>query len=348
MSELRQDPTTKEWVIIAPERTDRPHDVVRKDSTPVPDISREDCPFYPGNEDKTAAEVLRLPSLSQNSHWAVRVVSNLYPALTPEGDVLRAESGHFYRKRAGIGVHEVIIDTPLHHTVMAVMDYDQVEQVLSAYQQRYNTLKQNHLYKFITIFKNHGPTSGTSLAHPHSQLVATPVIASYYNRIFDIAHEHYVDVARCLYCDLLSEELNKGLRIVTETRQFVVFHPYASHVPYETWIIPKDHCASFGLLSPEGLSELAVVLKDSLLCLWQGLGDPDFNLIIDTATTEDEDDPYYHWHLRILPRLTTVAGFEMGSGIQINTALPEKTAEFIRQVHESSPDYPWLSIKRQE
>lgn len=345
MSELRQDPTTKEWVIIAPDRGKRPQNRPRRTQTEELPEWDESCPFCPGNEDKTPPEILRLPPSSRDSDWSVRVVPNLYSALGPGANILKQETGHFYRKRAGTGRHEVIIDTPLHNTAMALMEYEQVERVLSAYYQRYNALKQDRELKFITIFKNHGWTSGTSLAHCHSQLLATPVIATYYNQIFDIAHEYYVDNASCLYCDLLAEELGKKERIITETTRFVVFHPYASHVPYETWIIPKEHDASFGLLSATELSELAIVLKDSLLCLYKGLDNPDYNLMIDTATTEDEDDPYYHWHIRIMPRLTTIAGFEMGSGIRINTYLPEETAQFIRQIPESSDEDEWLSFK---
>ena len=345
MSELRQDPTTKEWVIIAPDRGKRPQNRPKRAvNLELPDWDKS-CPFCPGNEDNTPPEILRLPQSSRNSDWAVRVVPNLYSALELNSDILKVETGHFYRKRAGIGAHEVIIDTPSHNIVMALMNYEHVEEVLSVYQQRYNALKQNRQLKFITIFKNHGWTSGTSLAHPHSQLVATPVIATYYNRIFDIAHEYYVDLARCLYCDLIDEELDKKVRIITETTNFVVLHPYASHVPYETWIIPKEHYASFGLLSATNLPELAMVLKDSLLCLYRGLDDPDYNLIVDTATTEDEEDPYYHWHIRIMPRLTTIAGFEMGSGISINTMLPEDTAQFIKQIPYTYDEEEWLSFR---
>jgi UDPglucose--hexose-1-phosphate uridylyltransferase len=345
MSELRRDPTTREWVIIAPERAKRPQNMPkRKPASKLADWD-ESCPFCPGHESQPPPEVLRLPPSSRGSDWEVRVVPNLFPALTPDGSILRPEKGHFFRKRAGVGVHEVIIDTPSHNTTMALMTYEHVEKVLSAYQQRYNTLKQNRQIKFITIFKNHGWASGTSLAHPHSQLIAIPVLATFYNRKFNVAHEYYFDTTRCLYCDLLAEELAKGDRIVNETKHFVVLHPYASHVPYETWIIPKEHRASFGLLPPVHLPELAMVLKDSLLCLYRGLDDPAFNLMIDTATTEDEEDPNYHWYIRIVPRLTTIAGFEMGSGIRINTMLPEDTAKLMRQVTTSGTGDKWLSFK---
>jgi UDPglucose--hexose-1-phosphate uridylyltransferase len=348
MSELRQDPTTREWVIIAPERAKRPQNMPKRELTEILPEWEESCPFCPTNENRTPPEILRFPLHSKDSDWSVRVVPNLFSALTPDGSLLKVEKGYFFRKRAGVGAHEVIIDTPSHNAVMALMTYKHIEEVLSAYQQRYNTLKQKREIKFIMIFKNHGWASGTSLIHPHSQLIATPVIATYYNRKFDVAHEYYVDNARCIYCDLLIEELDRAERIVTETKNFIVFHPYASHVPYETWIMPKEHCASFGLLASIHLTELATVLKDSLLCLYKGLNDPDFNLMIDTATTEDEEDPYYHWHIRIMPRLTNIAGFEMGSGIRINTVLPEETANNMKHIVKSYNKEEWLSFKHME
>ncbi len=330
MSELRQDPTTKAWVIIAPERAKRPQQEPKKrHAVKLPDWDAT-CPFCPGNESQTPPEVFRLPLSTQSSAWEVRVVPNRFAALTSDGDSTVREDDHFFRRRGGFGAHEVIIETPSHNTPMALMSYEQVAKVLIAYQERYNALKKNRQFKFITIFKNHGRASGTSLVHSHSQLVATPIMATYYHRKFDIAHDYFADIGRCLYCDLLAEELEKNERIVAETKQFVVFHPYASRAPYETWIIPKKHYASFGLFPTMHLAKLARVLKDTLLCLYQELDNPAFNLVIDTSTTADEEDPYYHWHIRIVPRLTTIAGFEIGSGIYISTALPEQTATAMR------------------
>jgi len=330
VSELRQDPTTKSWVILAPERAKRPqpkHRVRPADELPGWDSS---CPFCPGNEELTPPEVFRLPVLNQGAPWEVRVVPNRFAALTPgeNGDIV--EETHLFRKMDGIGAHEVIIETPLHNMPMALMSYEQVEKVLIAYQERYNALKKEKYLKFITIFKNHGWASGTSLVHPHSQIVATPIVAPSYHRQFDIAHEYYIDRGRCLYCDLLAGELDKDQRIVARTEQFTVFHPFASHAAYETWIMPREHCASFGLFPDTYMNQLAKALKNVLLCLYESLDNPAFNLMVDSTLTEDEEDPYYHWHIRIVPRLTTIAGFEMGSGIYINTSLPEDTAGHIR------------------
>jgi len=346
MSELRQDPTTREWVIVAPERAKRPQHMPKKrrvDELPSWD---EACPFCPGNESQTPAEVFRLPISSEDSAWAVRVVPNRFAALALNGDIIRRGDGPFFRKRAGTGVHEVIIESPSHNTPMALMSYQQVGKVLVAYQERYNALKKNRRLKFITIFKNHGWASGTSLFHPHSQLVATPIPATYYHLKSAVAMDYYYDFGRCLYCDLLAEELEKGERIVAQTKEFIILHPYASRVPWETWIIPKRHYASFDMFPAVYLAELAMVLKDTLLCLYRELDNPAFNYMVDTSTTEEEEAPCYHWHIRIVPRLTTIAGFEMGSGIYISTALPEDTASRMKQVASSSPEDECLSFKQ--
>jgi len=331
MSELRQDPTTREWVIIAPERARRPQQTKeKKEPDLLPDWDAT-CPFCMGNEAQTPDPTCMIPLSDEDSSWAVRVVPNRFAALTQEATIDGAGDGQFSRKMAGFGVHEVIIESPLHNVPMALMPYEQVEKVLAAYRQRYNALKGDHKLKFITIFKNHGADSGTSLAHPHSQLVATPIITPYYHRRFDKAHDYFADFGRCLYCDMLDNELKKDERIIIEDREFVVFEPFASRAPYETWIIPKTHRASFGLLAEKHVSELATILKDTLLCIYQKLDNPSFNLMIDTSTTYDEEDPYYHWHIRIVPRLSMVAGFEIGSGIYISSALPEESAEVLRE-----------------
>jgi len=335
MSEIRQDPTTREWVVVAPERAKRPQDAPK--SAPVHEIPNWDksCPFCPGNENQTPIEVLRFPSSPDVSDWAVRIIPNRFGAFSGLGDTARKTEGNLFRKMDGVGVNEVIIETPVHNMPMALMTYEQVETVLLAYLERYNTLKKIRQLKFITIFKNHGWASGTSLIHPHSQLVATPIAGTYYRRKFDAAVNYYDDMGKCLYCDLIVEELKTGERVVAETKDFVVLHPYASHVPYETWIIPKMHRASFGLFPSTHLTELSVVLKDTLLGLYRELDNPAFNYMFNTSTTEDEEDPYYHWHVRIVPRLTTIAGFEMGSGIYISTAMPEDTARIMKRVADS-------------
>ena len=331
MSEIRQDPITKEWVIMAKERAKRPHEFVSQQAKPEHPAFSPSCPFCPGNEAMTLPEILSY-SNQTSQDWQVRVFANRFPALTPQGSTVRREEEGVFLGMDGIGVHEVIVETPLHNKPLALMDDSSVEDVLLAYQERYNALGCMPFVKSITIFKNHGLLAGTSLEHPHSQLVALPVVPRHIRIRHEVAIRYYDDTGRCLYCDLLDSELRTGKRLVMETEKFVVICPFASCRAFETWIMPKMHQACFGNASTEELGNLAHVLRITLLKLYRGLDNPDFNYVIDSASPEGESKNYYLWHLRIIPRLTEVAGFELGSGIYINSALPEETAQFMREL----------------
>jgi UDPglucose--hexose-1-phosphate uridylyltransferase len=233
----------------------------------------------------------------------------------------------------GVGTHEVIIETPAHDRTLAMMTDHEVADVLTAYQVRYRSLREDPRLKYIIIFKNHGEGAGTSLAHPHSQLVATPVPPMTLRRKYEVAIAHYDNTGRCLYRDIAEAEQKGKSRVVLETDRFLVFHPFASRVPFETWIMPKRHQPSFGQVGEEELRALALVLRRTLRALYERLGDPDFNYIVHSAPIEDENKDYYLWHIQILPRLSTIAGFELGSGIYVSTMLPEQSAAMIRE-HE--------------
>jgi len=213
-----------------------------------------------------------------------------------------------------------------------LMDDIGIWHVLRAYQERYITLSQMPFVKLIIIFKNFGLSAGTSLEHPHSQLVATPIVPNLIRIKYEVAIRHYDNTGRCLYSDLLERELKITKRVVMQTEKFVAFHPFASHQPFEVWIMPKTYQASFGNVLVGDLRDLAHILRIVLLKLYLGLSNPDFNYVIETAPVGDENKNYYLWHLRIIPRLVEVAGFDIGSGININTALPEETAKFMREL----------------
>ncbi len=333
MPQLRQDRTTKEWVIIAAERAKRPHDFARKAVAVEKAAYREDCPFCPGNEHFTPHETLAYRSSGppDSRGWWVRVVPNRFPALSPEGSLERKEEKGFFRMMDGVGMHEVVIESPLHHQTLPLMDDRQVEEVLLAYRERYLALREDPRIKLIIIFKNHGEAAGTSLEHSHSQLVATAVVPSNIRKKLEAAARHYDDHGCCVYCDMVEEELASGKRIVMDTERFVVLQPFASRSPFETWILPKEHQASFGLISMDDSKRFAKVLRATLLKLYSKLNNPDYNFVIHTSPIKDEMEDYYHWHLQIIPRLTTPAGFEMGSGIHINVSFPEETAQFLRE-----------------
>jgi UDPglucose--hexose-1-phosphate uridylyltransferase len=205
-----------------------------------------------------------------------------------------------------------------------------MEALLRVYQQRYVELRDDPSIDYIVIFKNHGEQAGTSLVHPHSQVVATPVAPALYRRKYEVAVENYDRTGTCLYCDIAERELAEGTRVVMETDGFVVFHPFASRSPFETFILPRQHRPSFGQVPQAELTELARVLRSTLFGIHQRLGNPDFNYVIHSVPTDEEESRYYMWHAQIVPRLTTMAGFEMGSGMYINIALPEETAAFMR------------------
>lgn len=333
MPELRQDPTTKEWIIIATERAKRPHDFRRNQEKEALPLYDETCPFCPGNEAKTPKEVLayREAGSADSRGWRVRVIPNKFAALVPEGETTRRLLGNFFRQMDGVGYHEVIVETPAHNRVIPEMQQSEVEEILRAYRERHLALRDDRRVRYILIFKNHGEAAGTSLAHPHSQLAATPVVPANLRNKYDEAIRYYDATGRCIYCDVLDAELASGERIVLETKHFAVFHPFASQTPFETWIVPKRHCPSFAQITPEETCDLAAVLKDVLARLAHALNDPDYNYVINSAPVGGEDEEFHLWHIQILPRLTRIAGFELGSGMRINIAKPEDTARFLRE-----------------
>jgi len=330
MSKLRQDPTTKEWVIFATERAKRPHDFVKgvaplKDETGVPT-----CPFCPGNESETPPPILTLPS-GNSSEWSVRVFPNRFAALGPGKAKKQKRVGSFYKEMDGIGRHEVIVETQDHDQTLALMENERVLVVLKAYKQRYQSLSQDPVVKIILIFKNHGESAGTSLKHSHSQLVATPVVPQDIERKYEVARSYYEDKGECLLSELVRDEMKVKERVVLQTDRFLVFHPYASRFPFETWIAPKQQESAFGNVSDADLDDLAKVLKSTLWGLYTALDNPDYNYVLHSGPVEKGHQDPYLWYIEIIPRLTKIAGFELGSGTAINTTLPEETAEFMRQ-----------------
>jgi len=344
MPELRQDPSTKEWVIIATERAKRPHEFQR----PNPPIkaSGAGCVFCPGNEDKTPPELYRFPNRSKT--WTVRVVPNKFAALSTKATGIRGEESPLYHRMDGFGYHEVIVETPHHDRPMPLMETEEVKQVLFAFRERYWALREDRRIKLVLIFKNHGPTAGTSLEHPHCQVIATPVIPSYIRHKYDVAIRHYDDTGRCIYCDIVRAEKEAAERVVQHSEHFLVFEPFASRSPFETWIAPLRHNSCFASVTEEELGDLAAVLRETLARLYYGLGNPDFNFVIHTAPAEDEAKPYYLWHIQILPRLATPAGFEIGSGIYVNPCFPEEAASFLRNVRVESTKPAVIARVKQE
>jgi len=334
MSELRQDPSTRDWVVIAPERGLRPHTVAEPHVGPAR-MTEPGCPFCPGHEAETPPEVWRLPP-ERTEPWRVRVVPNRFPMLAPDGNARRQVSPDGFVRMPGIGHHEVIVESPDHSADLARADNASVLAVLEAYRARYRALRADGA-GVILIFRNHGARAGTSISHPHSQIVSAPVVPIQVRHRFDVAMQHYDDLGTSLYVDLLERELHDGRRVVLETPEFVAFQPFAAVAPFETWIMPRLAQPAFGDARDSALENLAPTFRRVLAGLADVLGDPDYNAIIQSAPPGDESREYFVWHLRIIPRLATPAGFELGTGMAINPTLPEETADQLRRAIKDPP-----------
>ena len=331
MSTLRYDPTTNDWILFAPNRAQRPRQEAHE--TDRPPVEFNHCPFCPGNESHTPPEIyaVRRRPVTNVPGWEVRVLPNKFPALRIEEDEASlTETQSFFRYRGGCGAHEVIIESPEHKRILAEQPVAQIESVLKTLQLRHNDLLRDHRMQSIIIFKNHGEGAGTSLQHPHFQLIATPVVPHMMRTKMAIAADYFDMTGRSLYEVMMKEELAAETRILAVSEKYVALLPYASHVPFEIWILPREFRSSFGTVPADELRPLAEMLKDVLSRLAANLDNPDFNLTIDSVPRGDEDQTYFLWHIRILPRLTTPAGFEMGSGMSINTVLPEDANCFLR------------------
>jgi len=329
MPELRQNMLTDEWVIIASERAKRPEDFKTKEAArpPLPEFSAQ-CPFCPGNEAHTPPAEL---TIERNGKWAVRVVPNKFAALQKDVPFQSKRVGHFL-KATGYGIAEVIVETPQHNLTLATLDGGSVENVVKAYKLRLQSAaKQKHIC-FVNIFQNHGVRAGTSLEHPHSQLIATPVIPPHVRNPIEQAVRYYDAHGRCIYCVMLAEEIRRHERVITETDHFVCYAPYASRTPFEVRIMPRRHVASFADIEDREISDFASLLKNILARIYNGLNNPDYNFIIRSSPVGDENAKYFHWYLVIIPKLTTPAGFEIGTGIYINVTYPEQCAEFLKDV----------------
>lgn len=333
MSELRQNRITGEWVIIATERAKRPEDFHRHgDKQELPKFNPQ-CPFCPGNEAQTPPEIIasrKIDTKPDTEGWQVRVCANKFPALTPVENADWFDEAHFFNGIKGFGVHDVIIETPDHNTTIATMPPGEVEEIFSIYRERYQQLEQQQNILLITIFRNYGVRAGASLEHPHSQLIATPVVPTRIQMRLDVARDYYNIHRRCITCDMVDRTLQVKNRLVKETEHFVVFEPFASQAPFETWIVPKRHCPSYGETTREENNELARLTREILRKIHYGLGDPDYNYLIQSSPVNTHFRDHYHWYFQIVPRLGVTVGFELCSGIYISTAKPEETAEFLK------------------
>jgi UDPglucose--hexose-1-phosphate uridylyltransferase len=327
---LRYDVTTGDWVVFSSHRSARPFAYAGESDRASSAAWDAACPFCPGNEAKTPLAVDSEPDPRDAERWLVRVFANKYPALIPDAPLTRDGTGPLFRQMGGHGVHEVVVCSPDHACPIARLSSEQVTALLRVLHRRYRALSLDLDLEVIQIFENHGARAGSSLPHPHIQIVAAPVVPRQIRLKYAMATEYYNAQGVSLYSDLCRAELDAKARVVIESRDFVAFAPYASRIPYETWIVPRDPKPSFGLADPACLPSLAQTLRELLQRLQVALGDPAYNLTLFCAPRRHSDEPDFVWHVEVLPRLATEAGFEFATGMAINSVLPELAAETLR------------------
>ncbi len=330
MPELRRDPITHRWSIIATERALRPKDFRRAHA---PTGGKVD-PFAAGNEHLTPPEIAAIrpeTGTANDPTWRARVVPNKFPALRIEGGLDKRADGIFDRMN-GVGAHEVIIESPDADFELHRLPHDHLVEVLELYRDRMADLQGDARFEFALLFRNHGAEAGASIAHGHAQLIALPVVPHHVQELLDGAKRYFAFRERNVFDDIVRQEVDDGRRLVHDNGDFVVLAPYASRLPFELWIVPRFQATRFECATHDQLDNLAESLRFALDRLDRGLGDPAYNFIIQSAPYGHDDVPWYRWHIQIMPKLTEVAGFEWGTGFYINPTAPEEAAEFLRSL----------------
>ncbi len=328
ISELRQDLVTGDWVVIAVGRAKRPEEFAqleRAEATDKDDI--ENCFFC--EPEKTGQEKDVLIYKTSQKDWTLRVFPNKYPAFS-RGKVPQSLEEGPYFAMTGTGYHELIV-TRDHYKHLALMDVVGVAEVFDAFQDRYLALMNRKSVNFISIFHNHGKEAGASIAHPHSQLMAIPVISPYIKLELDGSESYYRSNKQCVFCVMSEYESEAKKRIVYENDQFVAFCPFSSRAAFEVWVMPKKHSPYFERITQDEKMKLAEVFQKALYSIYKALNNPSYNFYIHTAPCDGKDYPHFHWHIEILPRTATWAGFELETGIEISVIQPEVAADFLKK-----------------
>jgi len=331
MSELRRDPIAGRWVIVDTDHPTKPDEFEHEEHPWRPGA----CPFCYGNEAMTPPEIdaIRDPNTAPNTTgWQVRVVPNKFPALQIEGDLNRQGIG-IYDMSNGIGAHEVLIETPYHNKDLPDLLNEEVQNVISVCCRRALDLVRDKRFKYIMVFKNYGPAAGASLEHPHTQIIALPMVPKNVKEEIVGAHNYFDYRERCIFCDIIRQEMQEKERIIVENKYFLAFCPFVSRFPFEIWIIPKKHASYFCHMAGEEIPALAAILREVIARVKKVFASPAYNFIIHSSPIENEHGvEYYHWHIELMPKLTRVAGFEWGTGFYLVPTPPELAAQYLREV----------------
>lgn len=326
ISQLRQDIVTGDWVVIATGRAKRPDDFAKMERI-KDDKGIEQCLFE--DPEATGQEKDVLIYHRQDNQWTLRVFPNKYPAFSKGKKDTSISEGPYYAMN-GIGYHELVV-TRDHYKSLALMDELEIAEVFDAFQDRYLELMNKEDVHFIAIFHNYGRECGASIPHPHSQIMAIPVISPYVRLELDGSEKYFKQNRHCVYCVMSEYESKEKTRIVYENDEFIAFCPFASRASFEVWVMPKKHNPYFERITDEQKIKLSEVFKKAMFSINKALNDPPYNFYIHTSPCDGKDYKHYHWHIEILPHTSTWAGFELETGIEISTIEPEVAAEHLRK-----------------
>lgn len=327
-SELRQDIVTGDWVVIATGRAKRPEDFSNVEySTHNLEANISNCLFC--DPEKSGQEKDVLIYHKEDGDWTLRVFPNKYPAFS-RGRVPHSLAEGPYFAMTGTGYHELIV-TRDHFKHLPDLEIVEVAEVFDAFQDRYLDLMKKKSVNFITIFHNYGKEAGASISHPHSQLIAIPVISPYIRQEISGSKLYYKSNEKCVYCTMAEYENKYKKRIVFENGSFIAFCPFSSRSAFEIWVMPKKHSPYFERITNDDKIKLAEVFKNALMAIKKTIDNPPYNFYIHTSPCDGKDYPHYHWHIEILPHTSVWAGFELETGIEISMIRPEVAAKALRQ-----------------
>ncbi|KAL3815212.1 hypothetical protein ACJIZ3_016480 [Penstemon smallii] len=326
--EIRKDAVHNRWVIFSPARARRPSDFKAKSDPNSNSKSQTECPFCAGHEHECAPEIFRVP-LDSTSEWKIRVIQNLYPALSRELEYPNSESNSGPASVAGFGFHDVVIESPAHPVHLNDLSPVQIAEVLLAYRKRIDQLRAFDSIKYVQVFKNHGASAGASMNHSHSQIMALPVVPPTASSRIQSMQEFFKQTGKCALCQVKQDDL-----LIDESSHFFSIVPYAATFPFEIWIIPRDHSCHFHEINDDKAIDLGGFLKLMLANMSFQLNNPPYNFMIHTAPlqVDSKDLQFTHWFLQLVPQLTVMGGFELGTGCYINPVFPEDAAKVLRDV----------------
>jgi UDPglucose--hexose-1-phosphate uridylyltransferase len=330
-AELRCDVASGDWVVIASGRAKRP-EMFKKEERSKEESSKKDCPFCDFENIKNAVvsfeEGRKVEKLTEN--WSAISIPNKFPAFVPADDLDKRQENGLYQTMNAVGYHEVVI-TKDHNLSLGELPVDKVREVLALYKDRYLDLKEKKHVNYISIFHNHGREAGASVAHPHSQILTTPLIDVDLNKALEKGRAYSENKKNCIYCQMNEWEMERKERIVYENDLFLIVCPFASKAAFQMIISPKKHLAYFEEITEEELDMLADVFRVALAKLHNRLNDPAYNFYLHCAPSDGMDHGYYHWHWTILPKTSVWGGFELGARMEISTIKPEDAAKYLRE-----------------